>query len=482
MKFINRGAELKALENYNLLSKKRLQFIAISGLRRVGKTTLVKEFINGKKAIYFFVYDSKSSDELLYEFSKILKQENIITDLEYVNSWSVFFDVLFSRCKKYVIVFDEFQNFYNIDRSIFSVLQKIVDDNKNTPINLIILGSLVGLFKKILEDKKEPLYGRIHAKINLMPFTLENSLIALSELNYNNIITMLQIYGVFGGFPKYYSTIEQFDLNEKKVLDIVDFLFIQENAPLENEVMNILKQEFGRRSTIYYSILFAISKGSNKLNEIADFLHVKESSITRHIVELEDKFGLIRSVRTFGSKRGAKFIIIHPLVKFWFRFIYDKFSIYKLNKDAKLLESIESEFNAYFGKIFEDVCHDILIKLNIESKLPFDVEYLANWWGYQKVDGVRKEIEIDFIGINEKENKVLFTEVKWIKNVNFRDVFRDLRLKKEYFQWHKDTRQEYFCIIAISFSDSLKMLKSFAKENNVLFIDINIIKEILAVK
>ncbi|MDP2908239.1 MAG: ATP-binding protein [Nanoarchaeota archaeon] len=60
MKFVNRENELKQMEEYSSLSKKQLITIAVSGLRRIGKTTLAKEFIKNKKAIYFFVYESKN--------------------------------------------------------------------------------------------------------------------------------------------------------------------------------------------------------------------------------------------------------------------------------------------------------------------------------------------------------------------------------------------------------------------------------------
>src|SRR3989338_2029042 len=112
MKIINRHKEMQKMEEYYKLSQKQLMTVAISGLRRVGKTTLVNEFIKNKKALYFFVYDSKTSAELLREFTEELRHHNIITELETVASWKEFFDLLFQRCKNYIIIFDEFQNFY----------------------------------------------------------------------------------------------------------------------------------------------------------------------------------------------------------------------------------------------------------------------------------------------------------------------------------------------------------------------------------
>ena len=293
MKFINRHKELQKLEEYYILSQKQLITLAISGLRRVGKTTLVKEFIKNKKALYFFVYDSKTSTELLREFTEELRHHKIITELEAISSWKIFFDILFQRCKNYIIVFDEFQNFYNIDKSVFSIVQRNCDEYKAKPLTIILLGSLVGLFRNIFENKKEPLYGRISASLHLQPFTLRYSLEALHLLQYKEIEEMLKIYGILGGFPKYYATMEQFDLWNKKYFEIIEYLFIQENAPLEAEVTSILKQEFGKRSSLYYSILHSIAMGKTKLHEIASSVHLKESSITRHLVELESTVSLI---------------------------------------------------------------------------------------------------------------------------------------------------------------------------------------------
>ena len=50
MKFIGRQRELESLEREY---QKDSSFVVIYGRRRVGKTTLIKEFIKGKLAFYF---------------------------------------------------------------------------------------------------------------------------------------------------------------------------------------------------------------------------------------------------------------------------------------------------------------------------------------------------------------------------------------------------------------------------------------------
>lgn len=452
MKFINRYQELQKLEEYYVLSQKQLMTLAISGLRRVGKTTLVKEFIKNKKAFYFFVYDSKTSAELLREFTEELRHQHIISSLEVVSSWNVFFKLLFERCQNHILVFDEFQNFYNIDKSVFSILQRHCDEYKSTPLTIILLGSLVGLFRNIFENKKEPLYGRISASIHLQPFTLRYSIEALRLLKYTDIKEMLEIYGVIGGFPKYYSMMEQFDLQHKKCLEVIEYLFIQDNAPLETEVASILKQEFGKRSPLYYSIIHSIAMGKTKLHEIASTVHMKESSITRHLMDLEHTFGLIKALRPLDNQKNTRYAIAHPLIHFWFVFVYDQFSKYSLQDTPKMMAQIQGQFQAFFGRRFEDICREFLIELNGKKKLALQLDYLSNWWGFARENNIRIEMEIDLIGLNNKQKKILFVECKWSDNVDAAQLWWDLKKKSQQVKWHNSEREEYFCLMAKSFS------------------------------
>ena len=52
MNFVNREKEMETL---NREYKKENSFVVIYGRRRVGKTTLIKEFIKDKKAFYFLL-------------------------------------------------------------------------------------------------------------------------------------------------------------------------------------------------------------------------------------------------------------------------------------------------------------------------------------------------------------------------------------------------------------------------------------------
>ncbi|MDI6764594.1 MAG: ATP-binding protein [Thermodesulfobacteriota bacterium] len=62
MEFVNREEGLAFLEK--LYKEEAFQFVVLYGRRRVGKTQLVKEFIEGKPAIYFLANSISESEQL----------------------------------------------------------------------------------------------------------------------------------------------------------------------------------------------------------------------------------------------------------------------------------------------------------------------------------------------------------------------------------------------------------------------------------
>lgn len=61
MNFVNREKEMETLEREY---KKENSFVVIYGRRRVGKTTLIKEFIKDKKAFYFLLINKMKTYKL----------------------------------------------------------------------------------------------------------------------------------------------------------------------------------------------------------------------------------------------------------------------------------------------------------------------------------------------------------------------------------------------------------------------------------
>jgi AAA+ ATPase superfamily predicted ATPase len=421
LKFIDRKAELDELNNLYKLSQNKLFVVAVYGLRRVGKTRLLLEFLK-EHGIYFFVNRNKTSDDLLLEFQDILKAKKVLGELEVLPSWDKFFEICTTR-ESPPIVFDEFQNFLDVDPSILGTLQKHIDLHESNPGLIVLAGSLIGLMKKMFQQSKESLYGRIKRGYKINPLSLSSCFEIGQELNLEKP-ELLKLHFLFGGYPKYYVAVEDFDLKGKTALEIVDYLFLSKSAPLEEEVNTILSQEFGRRSGIYYSILEAIAMGNNRLSSIAGYLNVPSTSITRQMGELKDNFELIDTEMPYSGKRGI-YVIKHPLLEFWFSQIYKNFSDYA-SRNPQFISRFKENLNCYYGRAFERAATEFLV-----TKL--DLFKAHKQWG--KIPNATKSndtYEIDLIGTSEKASYAF--EFKWqeLEYTNSLKILNQLTAKAKF--------------------------------------------------
>lgn len=456
MKFINRESELGELERLQTLAKARLFTTLIFGPRRVGKTELVKQFARRRKHIHFFVYEGKTASAILEEFEKELKAKGVISEEVKLENLDSFIRLLFRECGGYCIVFDEIQFMRRIYPAFFSVLQREIDEHQRFPAHFIFLGSTVGLIKKIFEDMKSPLYGRMKSTIALRPFDYATTRLFLRELGYSKEEDFVRFYSIFGGFPKYYIAMEDYELGGKDPLEVMGFLFFRHNAPLRDEVQSVLRQEFGAGKSYYYHILEAIASGHTKLNEIASHVGSTSTAIMPFIHDLLHYYEIIERKHFAGEKgRRTFYQIKSPIFAFWFRYIYPNMGMFEREEYGQLVKEFRLTANSFFGKGFERVCTEALVRLNGQGKLPFTFTEVGPYLGYYRDRGVRKTFELDALAMDKAATKMLFCEMKWKDGLDAHAVLGGLRAKAAYVQ-RKGDREESYAIFAKSFKRKIE--------------------------
>ncbi|MBI5192093.1 MAG: ATP-binding protein [Nitrospirae bacterium] len=91
-KFINRKSDIDAIETE--YSRNGAGFIVIYGRRRVGKTTLIKEFLRGKPGLYFLA-DRQMETELIRRLQDSLSEYLNDANLsEKVSETTTYFSIL----------------------------------------------------------------------------------------------------------------------------------------------------------------------------------------------------------------------------------------------------------------------------------------------------------------------------------------------------------------------------------------------------
>lgn len=408
MKFYNRETERALLQALTQRSARFSQFTAIFGRRRVGKTELVRQHLQNR-GLYFFV-EKRPSNALLSEFSATLKSQRAHAPA--FTNWKDFFVFLFVETQRQpaIVVFDEFQNFLAVDPSVYSILQGVWDDwHKPAKIHLIAIGSVVGLMKKVFQDAKEPLYGRLTQEIDLGPLPIQAVYHIAADLGFQSPEAILTLYGIFGGMPRYYEIIESLELGGAPIRQILHRALFVPFAPFRNEMRDIILSEFGGAAHTYLAILEAIATGKTRLSEIAGPAGLPATSLSKYLRELSDLFDLIErevpiTERSWRTKK-SRYKIRDPFITFWMRFIYRQLSIYESGNFSYFLNHLDTYVSEFMGFAFENITRELLLDLNRQNRAPFSFYRIGRWWDRQS--------EIDLVALNPETRQTLFVECKW---------------------------------------------------------------------
>ena len=322
MKFYNRTNELAELQRIQDLSfSDHSRFTVVTGRRRIGKTSLIMKVVEGLPTIYLFV-GRKSEATLCSEFIPVISQSLDTFVPAEIRTFRSLFQYLMelASSRSFNLVIDEFQEFYNINESVYSDMQNIWDSyRKKSRMNLIVSGSIYSLMEKIFRSSKEPLFGRADNIIKLSAFDLSTLKEIMSD--YRPEYTpddLLALYTFTGGVPKY---VELFCDNRALSVDEMISFMVRENSSFTDEGKNLLVEEFGKNYAIYFSILSAISGGINTQPEIEAALGDK--SIGGQIKRLIEDYNIIVRQRPILAKEGSQTVryeIQDNFIRFWFNY------------------------------------------------------------------------------------------------------------------------------------------------------------------
>jgi AAA+ ATPase superfamily predicted ATPase len=410
MKFFDRTEQLAQLrEMKNRSYDNHSMLTVVTGRRRIGKTTLIDKSMSGEEYLYFFV-GKKNEAVLCAEFTGEIRTKLGLFVPDGITSFKDIFAILMQvgEHRKFTLVIDEFQNFSEVNPSIFSDIQNYWDQFRlKTNVNLIVSGSIYSLMTKLFRDKKEPLYGRDDHTIKLHPFAPSVLKEVMHEYapGYTND-DLLALYAYTGGVPKY---IELFVDAEALTKDGMIRYICKPDSPFIEEGRKLLIQEFGRKYGTYFSILEAISEGYNTQAEIATYLGSK--SIGGQLSKLEETYNLIGKKRPMwaGSKsQTVRYGISDVFLRFWFRYIEKNQMMIEIGQYPLLAKVMSDDYTTYTGDTLERY---------FKAKMMEGMNYRAigSWWdpkGYTDSKGNHQQCEIDIVAVSSDDKNAEIIEVK----------------------------------------------------------------------
>ena len=260
--FIGRDRELATLNK--LYKSNKFEFTVIYGRRRVGKTALINQFIEGKNAIYFMGVESNAKQNL-ENFSKSIIEYNtgIETETSFL-SFQAALEYVFklSEKERLILAIDEYPYVARSSKSLASTLQLMIDKYKDSSkLMLILCGSSMSYMEDHVLAYKAPLYGRRTAQMKILPFDFEETFHYFN--NFSDEDKAL-IYGIVGGTPQYLLQMN----DELSVEDNIKNTYLNPISALFEEPENLLKQEV-REPALYNAIITAVATGASRMSEIS---------------------------------------------------------------------------------------------------------------------------------------------------------------------------------------------------------------------
>ncbi len=307
-----------------------------------------------------------------------------------------------AKVRKFNLIIDEFQEFFNINSSVFSDMQNIWDTYRNdTRMNLLLMGSVYSMMHKIFESYHEPLFGRADAIIRLSGLGTETmkEIIYDYRPNYTND-ELLAFFTITGGVPKYIELLcDNSDLSIEGMFDYV----VRENSPFVNEGRNLLIEEFGKDYGLYFSVLSCIATGINTQGAIESALG--GVTVAGHLKRLIEDYSLIKRVRPIMAKprsQSVQYEITDNFLRFWFNYFDRNQTLVELNNFDYLRKIIVDDYPTFSGLALEKWFR---LKMT-ESHQYIDI---GSWWERKKGKDAN---EVDIVAISIDDSTAVVAEVK----------------------------------------------------------------------
>ena len=400
--FIGRDSELKVLNEY--ANRAGNQIMVMYGQIGVGKTTLIRRFIEERECTYLFDAKPLFEREQLYHWGINFRESKM--NLSQYPTYGELFEELDKRYEnsdeKIVLVFDEFQYLLKYSTDFVESLFHFIENSSKSYFIILCSSSIEWIENSMIKKLG------IKAK-NITGFY------KVKELGFSEFIKYFKAfsfeecvkgYAIFGGVPQLWNMLNNSISLKNNLINNV----LSKDTYLYHYGEFLISREL-RETSIYNTILLALSNGKNKLNDLyihTEFSRAKISVYLKNLMELgfvEKEFSFDTEGRN-NTQKGVYGISNH-YVDFTYQFLFPFSNELTENNAEKFYNKrIHPYLNQYTEKYFSLICKEYFEIQNQMNKLPIHYQKIGKWIG--------KTGTIDFVAQNEN-NKTIIGLCNWEK-------------------------------------------------------------------
>ncbi len=417
---IGREKEIKELKKY--MASDQSEFIAIYGRRRVGKTFLVKELMEGRFTFRMTGKENAPLKDQLINFSYAM--DNFFQDDRVPKNWSEAFRMLSKHIEQLgggikIIFIDELPWFATAKSRFLSALEHFWNDwaYYRNDIKLIVCGSATSWMLKKLINSRGGLHNRVTHKMLISPFTLEEMERYFHSKGFSyERPEMIDCYLAVGGVAYYLSLFN----SEKSVAENINELCFTKGGEMTDEFDRLFDSLF-KKPDKYVAIIEALGsarKGMTRMDIISKAKLLNNGNVTKMLKELE-ACDFIRSYYPFGRlKKEKMYQLTDQFTLFYLHFMKAQATH---GKNYWLHMIGTPEYAAWSGYAFETVCLHHLDQI-VEALGISGVLYSPCSWAYRPSEAIIEDSaadedlkrggQIDLL-IDRKDKTISICEMKY---------------------------------------------------------------------
>jgi len=355
--FIGREEELQKLQEFQ--KRKVAGMIVVCGRRRVGKSTLIEHFAQGKRFLEFYGLaprEGLTSQDQLNHFGEQLGLAFQLAPMRFAN-WNHALDTLAELTKQgeVIIFLDEISWMAGSDKDFVGKLKGAWDTKfkKNPKLILILCGSVTSWIEEnILNDKG--FMGRVSLTLTLkeMPLSDANKFWGKHRIS---AYEKFKILCVTGGIPRYLEEIQPEQTAEQNMKR----LCFSRGGILVEEFDKIFRDIFTKRADDFKKIVQVLAQGNHELGQLCHHLKVEPTGALSHRLHVLEQSGFITRDYVWDKSKKksklSKFRLKDNYLRFYLKYIEPKKHLIEQGLYADLFLEDLPEWNTIMGFQFENL-------------------------------------------------------------------------------------------------------------------------------
>lgn len=417
--FVDRQQELSFLNS--LLERQHpgpAQMILLYGRRRVGKTSLLRHWVDqaGIPSTYWSAEKEPAALQRRKLYAALIGMP--VNRAPIFESWSDVWNAAAQLIgeQKSILILDELPYAAEADPAMLSALQHAWDHNfKSSNLILVLCGSQVHTMETLLSHQS-PLFGRMTGQWHLQPLSFSS----LREfLPGWSVEERVAAYAIAGGVPAYLEWLDptrNLTQNIREVMLAPGSMFVAEPT--------FLLYDEVREPNIYLAVIKAIGQGAHTLNDISNASLIGKAHLSAYLTRLQELYLVERRlpvtilISGLRKSRMGRYHLSDPYFRFYFRFLAPFHDTLTFDPD-RVLTQVKEGLRAFVGQTaFEQISREWVVRQGKKGQLPFEPEAIGSHWS--------ASVQVDVVAINWREKQILLGECKWGSDGIDRQIVREL--------------------------------------------------------